>query len=72
MNSFDQYTDLDEEKLAELKMFTKVQHELSVGDDGRIILRCTKIILPCKLKSRLVKIIPESHQGIAKTNTPKV
>ena len=47
-NSFDKSTDLDEDKLAEIKMSAKVQHELTMDDDGSIILRCTNIILPCK------------------------
>ena len=44
--SVDKKTDLDEAKVAELKLFSKVQHELTVDDEGSIIMRGLKIVLP--------------------------
>ena len=65
--SVDKITELDEAKVAELKLFSKVQHELTVDDEGSIIMRGLKIVLSSKLRRRAINIAHEGHQGIVKT-----
>ena len=55
-------TDLDEAKIAELKLFSKVQHELTVDDEGSIIMR----------GARAINIAHEGRQGIKQLLREKV
>lgn len=63
----DRFIDLDADQVVELKLLIKIRHELTVEDDGNIILKGTKIVLPSTLRSRAIKIAHEGHQGIVKT-----
>ena len=50
---------------AKTQPYRQVFHELSIAD--RIVLRGDRIVVPEKLRHRMVKIAHESHQGQMRT-----
>ena len=52
----------------ELKAFKLVKDELTVADDG-FILKGTKLVIPSKLRNRVINLAHEGHQGIVKTKS---
>jgi hypothetical protein len=55
------------EDVSELKLFAKVRDELTINEQLGIILRGTRIIMPCSLRERAIRLAHEGHQGLAKT-----
>ena len=50
----------------ELRKYSKVLNEISVTENG-IVLRGSRIVVPEKLRSRVLKLAHGGHQGISKT-----
>ena len=50
-----------------VKPFLSIKDEISVDNTNGILLRGTRIIIPTTLKTSVVKLAHEGHQGIAKT-----
>ncbi|CAB4028603.1 PREDICTED: uncharacterized protein K02A2.6-like, partial [Paramuricea clavata] len=44
-----------------------VRDELTINEQLGIILRGTRIIMPCSLRERAIRLAHEGHQGLAKT-----
>ena len=51
----------------ELRLFYPVRDELIVSDDGNLILRGSKLVLPSTLRQKALTIAHEGHQGLIKT-----
>ena len=51
----------------DLKSFAKVREELTVNERKNIILRGSRLIVPQSLRSRVISIAHEGHQGLVKT-----
>lgn len=51
----------------DLRGYYTVRDELSVHDEGNLILRGTRLVIPKSLQSRIVDIAHEGHQGVVKT-----
>ncbi|XP_061759305.1 uncharacterized protein K02A2.6-like [Nerophis ophidion] len=50
-----------------LKAFHNVREELAVLDDGSLILRGNRLVLPQTLQTRALALAHEGHQGVVKT-----
>ncbi|CAB4038802.1 Transposon Ty3-I Gag-Pol poly [Paramuricea clavata] len=55
------------EDVSELNLFAKVRDELTINEQLGIILRGTRIIMPCSLREKAIRLAHEGHQGLAKT-----
>ena len=53
--------------VAELRLFSRVQEELTVNEADDLILRGTRIVIPSALRQRTLALAHEGHQGIVKT-----
>ena len=53
--------------VAELRLFSRVQEELTVNEADDLILRGTHIVIPSALHQRTLALAYEGHQGIVKT-----
>jgi len=53
--------------IQELKHFSKIKEELTVTDNGDLILRRNRIIIPKVLRKQTLALAHEGHQGIVKT-----
>ena len=51
----------------DLKSFAKVREDLTVNERKNIILRGSRLIVPQSLRSRVISIAHEGHQGLVKT-----
>ena len=60
-------TSPDDVNKDELKLFKKVQSELTNSSDSKIILRGSRIVIPTALGERTIDIVHEGHQGLVKT-----
>lgn len=52
---------------ADIAAFRKVRDELTVGENGDFLLRDSRIVIPTALRSRVIQLAHEGHQGICKT-----
>ncbi len=53
--------------LADLKLFRKVNDDLTVNHDNSVILRGNRIVISTSLQNRATVLAHEGHQGIVKT-----
>ena len=53
--------------LAELKLFSKLKHELTLNETSHVILRDTRLVMPSSLRQKAIGIAHEGHQGLVKT-----
>ena len=60
-------TSSEEVNKDELRLFKRVQSELTVSGDSKIILRGSRIVIPAVLRERAISIAHEGHQGLVKT-----
>ena len=51
----------------DLQAFYKIRDELSVSDSQDLLLRSHRLVLPVTLRSRVLQIAHEGHQGLTKT-----
>ena len=54
-------------KVAELKIFKRIQDELTVNDTNDLVLKGSRIVIPSELHQRALALAYEGHQGIVKT-----
>ncbi|RDH88672.1 MAG: hypothetical protein DIZ79_14650, partial [endosymbiont of Lamellibrachia luymesi] len=52
---------------ADIAAFRNVRDELTVGENGDFLLRDSRIVIPTALRSRVIQLAHEGHQGICKT-----
>ncbi len=51
----------------DIKSYHAIRDELTVNDEGNLILRGTRLVIPKALQERIINIAHEGHQGIVKT-----
>ena len=51
----------------DLGLFKRVQRELTISSDSKIVLRGSRIVIPTVLRERAIDIAHEGHQGLVKT-----
>ena len=57
-----------EANTTELKLFSKIKDELTVGEDGLdIVLKSSRIVVPAELREKAIALAHEGHQGLVKT-----
>ena len=68
-NKWDSISKITDERvnITELKLFSKLKHELTLNEHSNVILRDTRLVMPHSLRKKLIKISHEGHQGLAKT-----
>ena len=50
-----------------VKPFRKIREEITVAHKTNILLRGTRLIIPAGLQNRVIKLVHEGHQGLART-----
>jgi len=65
-DSISQITDSNV-NVEELKLFSKLRHELTVNDASNIILCNTRLVLLSSLSNTVAQIAHDRHQGLVKT-----
>ena len=55
------------EKDRRFTMFYKIRQELAIGMDKEIVLRGSRIVIPCTLEDHVIDLAHVGHQGIVKT-----
>jgi hypothetical protein len=51
----------------DIKSYHAVRDELTISDDGDLVLRGTRLVIPRSLQDRIMDIAHEGHQGVVKT-----
>ena len=68
-NKWDSISKITDERvdIAELKLFSKLKHELTLNEHSNVILRDTRLVMPHSLRKKSIEISHEGHQGLVKT-----
>ena len=68
-NKWDSISKITDERvdIAELKLFSKLKHELTMNEPSNVILRDTRLVMPHSLRKKSIEISHEGHQGLVKT-----
>ena len=68
-NKWDSISKITDENvnIAELKLFSKLKHELTLNEKFNVILRDTRLVMPSSLRQKSIDIAHEGHQGLVKT-----
>ena len=51
------------------RSFFNIRNELTIAPNEKVLMRCTRIVMPTILQDRAVNLAHEGHQGITKTKS---